>query len=235
MPLKKIFKSKIFGQIASWIFATSLRLAYGMSSKVFEPSDLKTNRDLSKPVIFVSWHGHSYLFPYMFKRGTAPTLMVARHGDGRLAGNAMAMLGMPLVFGSGSNDKSDKAATARKGGAVAFLQLLKLLRAGKSVKMTGDVPKVARVAGEGVILLARKSGCPLVPVAISSSRRRYVSSWDKMQISMPLSRIAFIEGAPIEVPDDDTPLQEYQTLLEKRLEALNARAMDLADGKATPQ
>lgn len=225
--LKKLFKSKFASACASWTIAASLRLVYYTSKKIYEPGDLKSHRNMSKPVIYVSWHGHSYIAPYMFKRADMPTLMVARHGDGRLVGQAMAILGVPLVFGSGSNDNKG---VARRGGAVAFLKLLKVLRAGSSVTMTCDVPKIARVCGEGAILLARKSGCPLVPIAMVTSRRRYLSSWDRMVINLPFSRLAFVEGAPIFVADDDSPLAPYQAMVDAQLSAADARAIALADG-----
>lgn len=226
--VKKILKSNFVGYCASWVFANSLRLTYYTSRKVYEPADMRSNRDMSRPVIFVSWHGHSYIGSYMYKREDRPTLLVARHGDGRLVGNALAILGGGnLVFGSGSNDKTG---LKRRGGAVAFLQLLKILRGGDSVTTSADVPKIARVVGEGVILLARKSGAPLVPIAMASSRRHYLSSWDKMVINLPFSRLAYVQGEPLFVPNDDSPLATHQALLEDKINAANDRALALADG-----
>lgn len=226
--VKQHLKAFLRGPFASHLLANYLRLVMLTSRKTFVLASGDRLGDIN-PVIYTSWHGHSYLFPFMFRRGTCPTLLVARHGDGRMVGNAMNVLGMPLTFGSGSNDKTD----VNKGGAKAFLTLLRLLKAGKSIKITADVPKVSRVTGQGVILLARKSGVPVVPVAMASSRRIYAKSWDRMQINLPFSRIALVEGAPIIVPDDDSPLEAHQAALTAALEAAEAQAFAIVDRKKT--
>jgi hypothetical protein len=38
------------------------------------------------------------------------------------------------------------------------------------IVLTADVPKVARVAGLGIVTLAKHSGCPIIPVAMATSR-----------------------------------------------------------------
>lgn len=225
----KPLKNMLRGRFGSHVLANYYRLVFYTSRIVYDVPGGKALATSDQPLIFTSWHGHSYMMPFMFEKGCAPTLMAARHGDGRLAGNVMHMLGAPLIFGSGSTGKTKSS----KGGAVAFLRLLKLLRAGHSIKITADVPKIAREAGEGIITLARKSGAPIVPVGVASSRRRFAKSWDRMQFNLPFSRIAFVQGDSILVPDDETPLAVYQTQLNDALNAVNQRALALADGLAT--
>ena len=58
----------------------------------------------------------------------------------------------------------------RKGGAAAFAEMLKALNEGYNIAMTADVPKVARIAGFGVVKLAQHSGRPIYAVAMASSR-----------------------------------------------------------------
>jgi len=225
--LKNFLKTRLRGGLGSALYAMLLRLVFLTSRKHYEPGSARNAQCIRRPVIYVSWHGHSYLFPFLFRSSPPPTLLVARHGDGRTVGDAMNRLGLPLAFGSGSTDKTD----SRKGGAVAFLRMLKILNSGGSVKMTADVPKVARVAGEGAVLLARKSGCPIVPVAIASSRRRFANSWDQMQINLPFSKIAFVLGEPIDVPDDGSDLSVHQHKIQTALDTADARALELAGGR----
>jgi hypothetical protein len=44
--------------------------------------------------------------------------------------------------------------------------------------LTADVPKIPRVAGEGIVRLAAMSGRPLIAVALASRRRIDLNTWD---------------------------------------------------------
>ena len=65
--------------------------------------------------------------------------------------------------------------------------------------MTADVPKIARVCGEGIVTLARLSGRPIVPVAVVTSRRIDFESWDRASLGLPFGRGAMVLGEPIRV------------------------------------
>ena len=75
---------------------------------------------------------------------------------------ALRRLGVIPVRGSGGH----AGRAQRKGGAPALRGLLRALEDGASVAMTADVAKVARVAGLGIVTLARLSGRPILPMAV---------------------------------------------------------------------
>jgi lysophospholipid acyltransferase (LPLAT)-like uncharacterized protein len=54
----------------------------------------------------------------------------------------------------------------------------------------------------GVILMAEKSGAPIVPVGISASRRWLVKSWDSYMVPKPFAHAYLNVGTPIFVPPD---------------------------------
>ena len=60
--------------------------------------------------------------------------------------------------------------------------------------MTADVPKVARIAGLGVVKLAQHSGRPIYAVAMASSRRIELDNWDRSAINLPFSRMGLVAG-----------------------------------------
>src|SRR5256885_11956944 len=64
------------------------------------------------------------------------------------------------LFRSGSGDHG--GAFHRKGGVGAFREMVQALAEGWNIATTADVPKRARVAGLGVIMLARDSGRPIL-------------------------------------------------------------------------
>jgi lysophospholipid acyltransferase (LPLAT)-like uncharacterized protein len=88
-------------------------------------------------------------------------------------------------------------------------ELLRQLESGASVALTADVPKRARVAGLGVVMLAKLSGRPIVPTAVVASRRVHFDTWDRATLGLPFSRAVVVAGDYIRVaPDADEAAME---------------------------
>ena len=117
------------------------------------------------PAIIAVWHGQHFLMPFIKKNEGEhrAKVLISRHRDGEINARAAERLGIETIRGSGAhNGEFD-----RKGGAAAFTQMLDALADGYNVAMTADVPKVARVAGLGIVKLAQISRRPIYPVAIA--------------------------------------------------------------------
>ena len=99
--------------------------------------------------------------------------------------------------------------------------------------LTADVPKVARVAGLGIVMLARESGRPVLPVAVATSRRIELDTWDRSAINLPFSRGAMVSSDLIRVPPDadDAVMEMYRLKVEAGLNAATARAYSLVGDK----
>jgi hypothetical protein len=97
--------------------------------------------------------------------------------------------------------------------------------------MTADVPKVARVAGLGIVKLAQHSGRPIYAVAMASSRRIELDNWDRSAINLPFGRMAIVASNAIKVPQnsDDAALEVARQLVESELNRVTARAYEIAD------
>ncbi len=146
---------------------------------------------------------------------------------------AAEKLGIKTIRGSGAHNGE----FARKGGASAFAEMLDALEQGYNVALTADVPKVARVAGLGVIKLAQHSGRPIYAGAIASSHRYELDNWDRSAINLPFSRIAVAASEPIYVPKDadSAALEALRLDVENELNRLTARAYEIADRKGSAQ
>ena len=120
-----------------------------------------------------------------------------------------------------------KAKHKDKGGASALRGMVRALRNEVSVGMTADLPPgPARKAGEGIVALARLSGKPIVPVAVTTRARVVLNNWDRYQINLPFSKGAFVWGDPIYVPGDASgaALEEARRKVEEALNAVTAEA-----------
>ena len=109
--------------------------------------------------------------------------------------------------------------------------MLTTLAEGCTVALTADVPKVARIAGIGIIKLAQLSGRPILPVAVVTSRRKVLDNWDRTVVNLPFSRLAIVAGDAVRVPavaEGDT-LESCRQTLERSLNRVTTRAYELVD------
>ena len=90
------------------------------------------------------------------------------------------------------------------------------------------------MAGLGIVKLAQMSGRPIYPVAIATSGASMLDNWDRTTINLPFGRGAGVAGAPIHVPPDadDATLELARRAVEEALNAVTARAYEIADGTA---
>jgi hypothetical protein len=108
---------------------------------------------------------------------------------------------------------------------------------GWSIALTADVPKIARVAGLGIVKLARASQRPIYPVAVATSRRIELDNWDRSVINLPFSRGAMVAGEPIRVSADASPetLEKARGAVEAGLNAATQRAYAIVDRRGNAQ
>jgi lysophospholipid acyltransferase (LPLAT)-like uncharacterized protein len=193
---------------------------------VFEPSDLASSFGVHHPAICAMWHGQHIMLPFArAPQMTRVLAMVSRHADATAQAIGLRRLGIYPVRGSGA--RGDKV--REKGGARALIALRKELDSGATVAMTADVPKVARVAGLGIVTLGRISGRPIIPVAVVTSRRIDFKSWDRASVGLPFGRGAIVIGEPIRVAADagEAAMEAARLAVQDGLDAVHARAYAL--------
>ena len=229
MPsLKRIAASPGFLNAMGAVGAWYLRLVWGTSRAIVEPANIYDLVEM--PAIIALWHGQHFLAPFIKKPGEArhrAKVLISRHRDGEINARAAERLGIGTIRGSGAHNGEFH----RKGGAVAFTEMLEALKDGYNVALTADVPKVARIAGLGVVKLAKHSGRPIYPVAIASSRRIELDNWDRTAVNLPFSRVALVAREGITVPHDadDVALEAARQFVEQELNRLTRRAYEIAD------
>ncbi|MCZ7641770.1 MAG: lysophospholipid acyltransferase family protein [Pseudorhodoplanes sp.] len=225
---RRIARSRFVQKAVGILAAEYLRLVYYTSRLVTEPADIYERVVPDLPVILAMWHGQHFMAPFIKKPEHRAKTLISRHRDGEMNAIAAEWLGVETIRGSGDHGGEFH----RKGGVGAYREMLQALGDGYSVALTADVPKVSRVAGQGIIRLARDSGRPIYPVAIASSRRHVMDNWDRSTINLPFSKLAGVVGTPIRVAagSDDAVLENARRALEATLNETTARAYAIADG-----
>ena len=101
--------------------------------------------------------------------------------------------------------------------------------------MTTDIPPgPARVAGMGIVTLARMSGRPIVPVAVATGRFFALPTWSRLTINLPFTKLAMVVGDPIYVPRDadEEAMEALRQEVEAGMNAATERAYKLAGSDA---
>jgi lysophospholipid acyltransferase (LPLAT)-like uncharacterized protein len=232
MPsLKRIVASPAFQDAMGTLGAWYLRLVWRTSSVTLDPPTIYDT--VQMPAIIALWHGQHFMAPFIKTEDARhrAKVLISRHRDGEINARAAEKLGVGTIRGSGAHNGE----FYRKGGVSAFTEMLEALKDGYNVALTADVPKVARVAGMGVVKLAQHSGRPIYAVAIATSRRKELNNWDRTAINLPFSRVAMVASEAIFVPRDadDAALEQARQQVERELNRQTARAYEIADRKGS--
>jgi lysophospholipid acyltransferase (LPLAT)-like uncharacterized protein len=228
--LKRIAHARWFQAAVGTSAAAYLRFVWKTSTFVLEPADVYERLVPELPVIFVFWHGQHYMVPFAKPPYYRAKVLISRHRDGEVNAIAAERLGVEAIRGSGDH----AGRFDRKGGVSAFMSMLTALNEKWSMALTADIPKVSRVAGIGVVKLAQMSGRPIYPVAVATSRRITLDTWDRTVVNLPFSRGAIVAGAPIHVAAgaDVDALERARRAVEDGLNAATERAYAMVDAQA---
>jgi hypothetical protein len=201
--LKKLVRNVLrsrWVQLALGVLAAEyLRLVWRTTKFTFDPPDVYERALPHQPLIFAFWHGQHFLTPFLKnKKEYRVKVLISKHRDGEFNAIAAERLGIATIRGSGDHG----GAFHRKGGVGAFREMVQALGDNWNVATTADVPKRARVAGLGLIMLARESGRPILAFAMVTSRYIRLKNWDSTTINLPFGRGAVVGIDAVEVPPD---------------------------------
>jgi lysophospholipid acyltransferase (LPLAT)-like uncharacterized protein len=226
---KRVTASRPFQQTVGVLAAEYLRLVWKTNRFVIEPADFYERVRPELPVIVAMWHGQHFMMPFFRRAEHRVKVLISRHRDGEINAIAAERLGVGTIRGSGDHSRRFD----RKGGVGAFKRMLEALAEGHTIALTADIPQVSRVAGSGIVTLARHSGRPIYAVAVTTSRRIALDSWDRAEVNLPFGRFAIVVGDPINVASDadDAALEQARQTVERELNAVTARAQAIADGR----
>jgi len=165
------------------------------------------------PHIGATWHRGAIFFCYFFGP-FHPMVMFSQSEDGEYLARFAQKCGMIPVRGSTS-----------RGGGQALRQMVQFMRQERGHCSTVlDGPQGPRFeAKKGLLLLAKLTGAPLMPIMWSADRTITLEkTWDRTMIPRPFSTVVIGYGEPLTIPRDcsEDELEGYRLELETRLNAL---------------
>src|SRR5438477_1181070 len=165
--------------------------------------------------IYTFWHNIIFLSIYFWQRRRI-AVMTSQSFDGEYIARFVQRFGNGAARGSST-----------RGATGAFVEMVRLMRAGYPAAFTIDGPKGPRyVAKMGAVLLAKKTGNPILPFTITARKFwEAKKSWDGFQTPKPFTRARAIIAPPIYVPSDatDEQLKAKRDELQSALNEINHR------------
>jgi lysophospholipid acyltransferase (LPLAT)-like uncharacterized protein len=181
----------------------------------------EATRDSRVP-IYTCWHNRLFLSTH-FWQNRRIVVMSSKSFDGEYTGRVIKRFGYGTARGSST-----------RGGTGAFVEMVRLMRAGCPTGFTIDGPRGPRyVAKKGAVLLAKKTGQPALPFTITSQSYWTLSkTWDQFQVPLPFTRALVNIAPPIYVPSnaDDAMLEAKRDELQASLDRLNQRGDEWRNG-----
>ena len=165
--------------------------------------------------IYSFWHNCIFLSIYFWQRRRI-VVMTSQSFDGEYIARFVQRFGNGAARGSST-----------RGATGAMVEMIRMMRAGSPTAFTIDGPKGPRyVAKMGAVLLAKKTGHPILPFTITAARFwEAKKSWDRSQVPKPFTRARVTIAAPIYVrPDaDNLELDKKRDELQRALDEVSQR------------
>ena len=136
--------------------------------------------------------------------------MISASDDGEYISRILGTMDFETVRGSRS-----------RGGIGALKRMVAAIRErGRNAAIVADGSQgPAMKVQAGAILLASKTGAPVIPLTVGGDRYIAFRSWDRTIIPKPFSKVIIKWGEPLEVPPGlkADGIEEFRLKLEKRL------------------
>jgi len=212
-PLEKYtFRQRFEIRVASFVFYWVLRtIGSTIRFETTGNENFDAITDAGRLPIFSFWHDRIIAGTYFF-RDRGIIVLSSPSYDSEYTARCIQRFGYGVIKGSSS-----------RGGTRALVSMIKMMKAGYAMAFTLDGPRGPRYqAKAGPLLLAKKTGNPLMPFIVECKSYWTIKSWDRLQIPKPFTRANVMIAPPIYVaPDaDDSELESKRLELQAVLDGL---------------
>jgi hypothetical protein len=216
------FKERVLIRLADWAFFLLIRLI-GLTLRYETEGweNFEAIGNAGKLPIYSFWHDRIFAGTYFF-RNRGIVVITSQSKDGEYIARFIKRLGYGAIRGSST-----------RGGTKALVEMIRGMKQGLPMAFSLDGPKGPRyVAKSGAVLLAKKTGNPMMPFVVECKHFFKLNSWDRLQIPRPFTAARVIIEKPVYVaPDaDDDELQNKLGELQLSLDELVTRGEQWRNG-----
>lgn len=164
--------------------------------------------------VLVFWHDRILLATYYF-RYRRIIVLSSKSFDAEYTARIIKRFGFGTVKGSST-----------RRGLGAMIEMIKTIKnKGYPAGFTVDGPRGPRYRVKtGPVLVAKKTGCPMLPFMVEAGKYWSLRSWDRLQVPRPFTRAKVFIGDPIYVDPnaDEGEMDRKLAELQKALDLLVA-------------
>jgi len=215
--MKRLLRHPVSQAVLAWLISAYIRLVW-RTSRVTMAGDgpVRAMIEARRPIIVCFWHGRLAMMTMAWPHPHPIKMLSSTHSDSQLIVRVINRFGIGTIFGS-----------TTRGGVGALREILRAVQAGDHVGITPDGPRGPRMrATAGLVVAAKLSGAPLVPISYSATRRVIFRSWDRFLLPLPFGHLRFQVGEPQPVARgaDEAAIEAARQGIEDALNALTAEA-----------
>ncbi len=183
------FSQRITIRLAGFAFYIAVRFVGStLKFRTIGEDHLDEIKTDGRQPIYTFWHDRIIASTYFF-RDRRIIVLSSQSVDSEYTARCIQRFGFGIVKGSSS-----------RGAVGGLVGMIRMMKQGFPAAFTVDGPRGPRYEVKmGPIVLAQKTGNPILPFVIESKKFRQLGSWDKLQVPLPLSDAAVIFGKPIYV------------------------------------
>lgn len=204
--MKKFYKQWFDDRWPVW----AAKVLWGLSHLGYTKVVLNKKMEDYPVVCFAHWHGDELALITHFGKWRL-AILVSHSKDGEIMAKGAEWLGYKITRGSST-----------RGAVGGLIALIRAVREGNSAVLAVDGPTGPRgVCKPGIVRLAQKTGVPLFPVGVATTRRYiFEKSWNKVYLPLPGFRQVIFFGDPLFSPNDSTE-KDMDVLCRRTEEAIN--------------
>lgn len=210
-------KRKIWQRVALWL----VPMLFGLVSRVLFATcrvhvagrRYREQCEAAGPFVAAFWHYCVFsVIELNSGREKGWAAMVSASMDAEYVARLLERKGVVTVRGS-----------RNRSGVRALKGLIDLMRQGCKAAIVADGSQgPPRVMQAGALLLAGKTGAPVLPIVVAADRYWTFRSWDRTMLPKPFAKLVLAYGEPAAVPENlsSSELEAHRLKLEKSLNDL---------------
>jgi len=186
----------------------ALTTAWFASCRLKIRGNINPEQVLAQGAVVLFWH-YSFFYMFYLMHRYPGVVMVSASKDGEYIARVARLLGFETVRGS-----------ANRFGVRALKGMVDHMKQGKNGGIVADGSQGPALRVQpGAVMVAAKSGFPIMPVVVAAQRYKTFNSWDHTILPMPFSRVIVEYGTPIHVPEklSSEIVEQYRQQLETEM------------------